>query len=251
MVMKAIRQKLTIWSAMALMALLPLSAIAKVPEWIDSPDKSGFPLWVSAQAAVPEGQLRAEIFPEATLESLERSLDRIKTYRTRTDDNGKLTQSGNTCVVWSVVNSQPALSPRTTLGRFLDASVEVYSGTITDLAQGFLDGFPGTVLEIAVDNSFKDRSKNTPHRIYVHFQYAEIPIGDEVLCARSSRYPDLPTVDQKILVFQRSRTNRPILHAFDVEIVYAGADGKIASPPEFDIPERDITEIEESLLAHR
>jgi len=119
--------RLAIVPVMALSVLLPLSASAAVPDWVESPDKSGYPLWVSAETAVQDGRLRPELFPEATHQYLMKPMANIQKYRARTGDTGTQTESGNTCVFSSVVVSKPPLDKGVTIRDLFERAESMFT----------------------------------------------------------------------------------------------------------------------------
>lgn len=237
----------TVGGAILLTVLIPLTAMAGVPDWIDTKDDVA-PLWVSVEEAAPNGQLREELLPESSKKSIKRMAENIRAHRAKTGDIGVRTKSGSDCVLWSIVmDDNPTRLENPTLRNLFRDSTQIYIGTITDLAQGFVNGFPGTLLDITVKNALKDSQEGVSRFIYAHFPHAEIQIGREFLCFKSSRYSDLPEIGRSIFVFERSASNEPILHASDVEILFERADGTIALPRGFKEAVYNVAQVQEFL----
>lgn len=246
--MRIQRNKSMFGSAIVLIALFPLTAMAGVPAWIGAKD-GGPPLWVSADEAAPDGQLRQELLPEASRDSLMQLIADIRTYRARTGDTGVRTKSGSDCVLWSIIYHESAQFEDQSLKGLFNGSTQVYVGTVTDSAQGFVNGFPGTLLEVTVKDTLKESTEAVSGHIYVHIQHAEILIDNEFLCSKSSRHQDFPEVGRRIFVFQRSSGSPPMLHASDVEILYERANGTISYPHGFLETSPDAAQIEETLIS--
>ncbi len=234
------------WLARVLIPLLVLAfapcASAEVPRQIASSDPGRQqPVWVSADEAFVEGQVKTAVFSEfenqllgGLLRSGERSYQRMSTAF----------QDGDGCI-WLGMSPGPrplANHPLEDLHR--NAAAAVF-GRVVDGREGFYYGRPGALYEIEVISTIKSSPGSTaPERIFMVYPNARIDLGRFAICQDGPRYPTKPIVGRNILVYSWEplpEAGTPIVKPLDEEVFYELSDGSVSLPHRYGEPEGDLT----------
>ncbi len=226
------------WNWFVLIAILvaPIFAGAEVPDWIPPQAAGENPIWVSERQAIVEGELRAEIFSQ---HARDHNLKRLSSLARRPKSQGLDAATETECNRYSF-NAHPAPDLELTLESLYSRSWQTYSGTLTDIKQGFIYGYSGMLLELTVERVF-DRSREAmspaPKHIYFVLRQAKIRTKAGLLCTRSRRHPDVPTVGARAIVFspiEISSKNHYIVDGPEDNIFFERPDGTTSSPEFFE-----------------
>lgn len=157
--------------------------------------KSGYPVWVPADAVVND----AGEFDFAMLESLPTGEAEIARHISR---QAKATNAP--CVEFGPVYKEPppGLRPSRNLDELVTNAQAVLQGTVVDIEGGFFAGNPGLLLQVRVDERLKpsERFWTGPY-VYVHYPVGEISFGSIRICKTDDRWPPPPTVGNRVLLF--------------------------------------------------
>ncbi len=240
--------------ATAATTLAPLAA--EVPDWIpsDRDPESGLPLWVSVEEAAPNGELRWELFTPERQQSLRNHLWQVSNGRLQLQSQGRMSEADSACGIYiEVSHTPPDQVPGTAPAEIYRNAAAIFSGTVTDLAQGFYDGNPTTLFEVRVDQIIK-ASGVAPRYLLVNWIWSELKIEGEYLCIRNSENRPPPFVGGRVLLVLgegSSWLQGPILFPDVHGLLFGLPDGQTSAPKKFEGIEIDLGELVEGLVEER
>lgn len=193
------------------------------------------PLWLSASEATQDGHLKWEEFSrggKAILDAKVRMAGQaLESGSSQIPDDG--------CATWTRESKRHGYIPNKTLKELATHFDAIYRGRVAASTEGFIDGWPGTLYEVDVENA----PRPSPERIYVYYPIARIQAEGMTLCHQGDRFPDQPEIGRQILVFARqSETGSPlILSPQDEEIFFEREDGTVSLPNHYGEPQGTLT----------
>ncbi|HEV7487376.1 MAG TPA: hypothetical protein VGQ65_17025, partial [Thermoanaerobaculia bacterium] len=130
---------------------------------------SSIPLWVSARAAFrPDGELRAEMFDTVPLSML---------------NENRRQNGGSDCRV--ALGSPPLddFAPKNSFDALVGSALTILEGRVISTDVGFLNGVPGTLISLQVNETYKSLGHiATKGNIHVFVGEATIPTRAGVIC---------------------------------------------------------------------
>jgi hypothetical protein len=196
-----------------LLLVAPIWGIAAVgPAAAEIPDHlylTGDPsriLWVSAEASPNGRPPLLEIPQDATLE------EQALMHAANDSDRSPGTPIAEKCT--PTTRWQPALPMTFDIGTFdglVRSSKLILEGTILDRKPGFVDKFPGYLLELRPDTVIKGNEASAKgETFFVFYSQGEIKAGPECYRIEDAVLPPLPATGDRLLVFA-------LLHPADEE----------------------------------
>lgn len=149
---------------------------------------SSVPIWVSARAAFrADGELRAELFSPVSFSML---------------NENRRQNSGSDC---RVALGAPPLEDHTAKDSFdalVGNALTIIQGTALSSDTGFLNGVPGTLISLHVDDTYKSLGIIAKDGdVHVFIAEATIPTGAGVICSRTFSNIPTPVAGDKVLIF--------------------------------------------------
>ena len=149
------------------------------------PDRK-YPIWVDAKSMVtPSGDLRTDIIAPSELTAM-------RDYLATPPQKG--------CITVGPVYEDMALPPRRSIEEGTTNSRLVILGTVTAAAPGFSGAIPGQLLQVMPIEVLKGQPRKTD-TYYVFFPVGRVKLGKADLCKTDPRYPEVPHVGDRIVVF--------------------------------------------------
>lgn len=227
------------WFALTLFATLVtvVSGIqAAVPDlaYRSTAQEETAPAWVSEGVAIVDGELDVRHFSPGILVGLESRIENARRSASSTDESG--------CSTYSEPGTdRPGRFKGSTVKGVLGNAAEVYAGRITDVRQGFLFGRPGTLVEIALDDTADAHQRAVASPVvYAFLRIAKIEVGGVLLCTgRTENRPppglgrsavlalDAPLSEERILA--RAPDGAPIVQPMSYEMFFEDATGKASA----------------------
>lgn len=139
------------------------------------------------------------------------------------------------CALWTTTTidwEEPR--PNQSLPALLSNAKAVLVGTITDSQQGFYFGQAGSLYEVRVDRTIKHPGPTIPPTVLVFYQFARIPVGDAMLCAKAGRdETELPALGARVAVFgYRTRGGgTDVIVPDEEEFFFETEAGNLSIPP--------------------
>lgn len=189
----------------------------------DRADRSA-PVWVAADRAV---DARKQSVALDLLAPLERQLlvAEINSNRERRR-LGLIGRQGDPCYGAAGISAEYyVMHPE--IDDLVRHSEVAFRGSVRNGGFGLYRGQPRTLYRVSVEEVFVDDGHIAPgDTVYVAFQEAEIPVGEDWLCMRGPRYPAHPLPGKEILVFSHSEPwgQQPIFDPMDVELFFEAKD---------------------------
>lgn len=190
------------------------------------PDRH-FSLWVAASEATQHGYVKWEEFSRGGRDVIQAMID----MGNRARDNHKLDMPRDGCASWTRQGKRHRYIPNKTLKELAGNFTAIFRGRVVAKAEGFIDGWPGTLYEVDVESS----SQPSPASIYVYYPLARIEAEGVVLCHQGDRFPDQPAIGRQILVFAEAPDSETplILSPQDEELFFERADGTLSLPSHY------------------
>ena len=161
---------------------------SRIPDVIESDVPGVAPAWVAADIALAaDGNLRSDLFQEATVRDIRRYLDnkevRRQSARTEADRDECATTRGAHLEQFSSTASTDNL---------VTNSSYIINASVADLREGFLFGSPGTLIALDVAEWLKQENVDVRRRpAYLFFPSARISTPHGTICAKP--WPPVPT----------------------------------------------------------
>jgi hypothetical protein len=190
---------------------------------------------LSASEATQDGYIKWEEFSRGGRTVLEAKVSMAR--RVLEKENVENPEDG--CASWTHQSNRHDYIPNKTLEELATHFGAMYRGRVTASAEGFIDGWPGTLYELDVENA----TVPAPARVYFYFPIARIQAEGAVLCHHGKRFPDQPQAGRQVLLFVRgTETGSPlILSPQDEEIFFEREDGTLSLPDHYGEPEEGLT----------
>jgi hypothetical protein len=169
-----------------------------VPDIIENERAGLAPVWVSAEAALDAaGDLRSDIIASHKAIELRRRLERnAATKGTRIES-----EAADGCDTTTSYVS-PHFSSTASADDLVKNSRYIFSGSVTDLRQGFYFGSPGTLLAVRPKQWLKHETEAVIERpIYIFFSQAKIKTPHGTICSTPVPRVPRPSVGDEILIF--------------------------------------------------
>lgn len=225
-----VRYRIGTWTILSILVATSVT-VAEVPSWIASSDTTAaeHPLWVSAEEAAPNGFLRWDLFDPNQQDWFRTSLQRNPEERAQ--EGGGDVQERCSTWIYPSGGGGKADSP----AELLDRAGVVYRATVTDVAPGFLNGSPGTMIEATVQEVIKPPRQGEPlEQILIFYRYAVIEVDGGFLCVRDLREPATPRIGGIVVLAPHdARADYPDLNVFwveDDELFFEATDGELSAP---------------------
>jgi hypothetical protein len=149
---------------------------------------SSIPLWVSARAAFrPDGELRAEMFAPVPLSML---------------NENRRQNSGSDCR--AALGSPPLndFASKNSFDALVGSALTILEGRVISTDVGFLNGVPGTLISLEVNETYKSLAHiATKGNIHVFVGEATIPTRKGVICSRTFSNVPTPAIGDNVVVF--------------------------------------------------
>lgn len=211
-------------------------AVAEVPDLIPAraPGREA-PAWISADAAVRNGGIDPRRFSPEEAISVQQALEADLSYRLRTDNLIPKDAGQGKCVLWTTtsIDWEDGL-PNRSLPALLSNAKAVLLGTVIDSQQGFYFGQPGSLYEVKVDRTIKYPGPQAPRTVLVFYQFAKIPVGDAMLCAKAGRgEAEVPALGARVAVFSYRSTGdeAEVIVPDEEEFFFETQSGDLSVPP--------------------
>jgi hypothetical protein len=225
--------KFPLWAFVAfLLVVVTATAMAEVPDWIPAPPEAGpTPIWATPeQVTTAKGELRSELFRPYQAKNIKKHLEMARAAREAAGLAGK--QGGDVCQSWIFVPPSP-VTEELSLESLLSHAELAFVGTVVDRKEGFYHGHPNSLLEIRVEKVLKAPSgRGEITSIFATFPHVEMRVGSEMLCMRSDRYPERPSIGKGIMVFTANIPDSdPLVVAPNTEeVLFETEDGSTSLP---------------------
>jgi len=173
-------------------------------------DATGAPIWVSAEAADRDGDVRFELFDRYAADDVDRLRERIRQETAgrpaphlEPRDRSAPYLDEDLCTATDVVFShRDDPKPRDTLGNLQRHALAILAGEVVGVEQGFLAGQPTSLLTVEVGSTLRasgELAAESP--LYVAYPYAVFAIGSDVFCTIDPRFDYRPKVGDRLLLF--------------------------------------------------
>jgi hypothetical protein len=195
---------------------------------IESNEPDGqFPLWLSTSEATQEGYIKWEEFSRGGGEVIQALVSMAK----KAAEQGSVKASEDGCTVWTHQGKRHDYIPNKTLEELATHFGAIYRGRVTASAQGFIDGWPGTLYAMDVESA----SLPSPAQAFFYFPIARIEAEGVTLCHSGNRYPDQPQIGRQVLIFARGSVASLtlVLEPQDEEILFEREDGTLSLPKDY------------------
>lgn len=205
---------------------------SRIPESLPSTaNPNGPPQWVSARAiSRSDGELRWEFLRPA-----QRDLFQSQFQSGRAEERG--------CAVLGGFNvTLPDPQPHSSASDLVGEAQAIYSGTVVAIEPGFLSSLPGLMLEIEVDEVFKENPAfQGDEGLFIFYPRGDFTIGRHRFCVEGTHLPAPPTKGTRLMVFPFSvptDLNRSIVDLYYSEIFFERSGGGLEIPaPWQQVPE--------------
>jgi hypothetical protein len=167
-------------------------------------------MWVSAEAADRDGDVRFELFDQYAADDIDRLRERIR-QETAGRPAPHLEPRGRNapyldedlCTATDVVFShRDDPKPRDTLGNLQRHALAILAGEVVGVEQGFLAGQPTSLLTVEVGSTLRASGELAAEGpLYVAYPYAVFAVGSDVFCAIDPRFDYRPKVGDRLLLF--------------------------------------------------
>jgi hypothetical protein len=204
------------------------------------PDRK-YPVWVDAKSMVtPSGDLRTDIIAPSELTAM-------RDYLATPPQKG--------CITVGPVYEDMALPPRRSIEEGTTNSRLVILGTVTAAAPGFSGAIPGQLLQVMPIEVLKGQPRKTD-TYYVFFPVGRVKLGKADLCKTDPRYPEIPHVGDRIVVFAPDtfpwKEDEPFLEPLDEGgFITIHSGGTVSLPGRFGRPEAKSKNSQEADLLER
>lgn len=149
---------------------------------------SSVPLWVSARAAFrPNGELRAELFDAVSLRML---------------NENRSKNSGSDCR--EALGSSPLedFAPKDSFDALVASALTIIEGQVISTDVGFLNGVPGTLISLRVNETYKSLGHlATKGNIHVFAGEATIPTHTGLICSKTFSKVPTPEIGDDVVIF--------------------------------------------------
>jgi hypothetical protein len=149
---------------------------------------SSVPLWVSARAAFrPDGELRAEQFGAVPLSMLNENRRR---------------NSGSDCRVALAAPPLEDFAPKDSFDALVASALTIIQGHVLSTDTGFLNGIPGTLISLHVNETYKALGHlATKGDVHMFVAEATINTPTGVICSRTFSKVPTPDVGDDVVIF--------------------------------------------------
>jgi hypothetical protein len=159
------------------------------------------PLWASATAAIaPDGSLNPELVGGSFAATFRDQLGRVRAAQTHSSAQS----SGDDCLAYfgRIVENYVPDRPLT---RFISDAKAIFSAHVVAIEEGFFAGQPGSLLALAVDETFRaSPAIDTSREVYLFYPHARIATRDGLICARPVGTSLVPRLGDRVLLFPTS-----------------------------------------------
>lgn len=178
--------------------------------------QGGSPVWVAAEAAAVNGQLRMEIFGDASRRNVQEEINAIARARERRPSDrpaaGQLLPamarapylSESLCESSTIIFDHPDV-PRNSFEALHQYARDIVVGRIVAIDQGFVSGTPSSLLKVEIESVLRSSGDFAASRsLYVVYPYAVFRIGTTTFCRKEPAAPYRPQIEDRVLLLPAS-----------------------------------------------
>jgi hypothetical protein len=203
---ESMRKNVTRSVCAGLLLMVPVAAIAdpEAPEVIymrEGPRVA--PVWVSAAAAAAPGTdgLQWQLFAESDQDNLRWFMS--KSERLKGDQKSLGTQNSDlSCPIVLARSDEERINPKPngSFSQLTQQALAIYSGRIESISQGFFDGFPSSLLQVKVTETFRSSEGIAKEQVLIPYPFARFRVGASTFCGA---FPETyqPAKGDQVLVF--------------------------------------------------